>query len=781
MKWKGITIGKKIALGFGFMLTLLALLGGISFTGVGGIVNNAGQVIEGKALDGELAQKEVDHLNWAGRINAFLTDDDVVTLDVAMDHTRCGLGKWLYGNGRADAEELVPALSGLLKQIEAPHKRLHESVARIKDVYSRGDLALPGFVLQREIEHLQWIETIQKTMLENGDAIRVETDPAKCSLSRWMAGEQGRAVAGSDPVLGSLMAEMAEPHQRLHASATELAAVYRPVHPGLHSALFRMLDDHRRWAADLYKTFTEGRKMDLETDPDKCSFGTWLASDEVTGLMAGDPVLKDILTRVREPHALLHASGVEIRNEVENLYLAQAKILYKEKTKPYLETVAGLFDEAIAHEEELLNDREKAIDILNRETLVAFDAFHGLLNQMQTRAQALLEGQKNAADIYAKETIPELRIVFSLLSELRKTARQHVLSDHAMVSAAGDTRRNIAIVSLIAVAAGIFFAVIMAKSIITALRIISDGMNESAEQVAAVSGQVSSASQAVADGSSDQATSMEETASSMEEMAAMTRQNAKHSSMADDVMKDAHDVFKTAGGTMERLTHSMADISAASQETSKIIKTIDEIAFQTNLLALNAAVEAARAGEAGAGFAVVADEVRNLAMRSAGAARDTARLIERTLQKVEEGGGIVSDTQEAFNSAVQRTGKVASLIEEISTASAEQAGGIDQVNLAIAEMDRVIQQNTAVSEESAAASREMSAQAGRLKGYVADLVFMVTGKRAVLSGQVPLQTTSLKLIKGREISPDEVLDCSGDGETGPDLKTGTGAAFNGKA
>jgi len=194
-------------------------------------------------------------------------------------------------------------------------------------------------------------------------------------------------------------------------------------------------------------------------------------------------------------------------------------------------------------------------------------------------------------------------------------------------------------------------------------------------------------------------------------------------------MKEANQVVTRANASMGELTHSMEDISSASEETSKIIKTIDEIAFQTNLLALNAAVEAARAGEAGAGFAVVADEVRNLAMRAADAAKNTAELIESTVKKVHDGSKLVSTTNVAFDQVAESSAKVGDLIAEISAASKEQSSGIDQVNIAITEMDKVVQQNAANAEESASASEEMNAQAEQLREYVGDLVRLVAGKQ----------------------------------------------------
>ena len=202
-------------------------------------------------------------------------------------------------------------------------------------------------------------------------------------------------------------------------------------------------------------------------------------------------------------------------------------------------------------------------------------------------------------------------------------------------------------------------------------------------------------------------------------------------------MKETNHVVKQANASMGQLTESMEDISKASEETSKIIKTIDEIAFQTNLLALNAAVEAARAGEAGAGFAVVADEVRNLAMRAAQAAKNTAALIEETVKKVKGGAELVSSTNNAFTQVAASSSKVGDIVSEISEASREQSNGIEQVNVAITEMDRVVQQNAANAEQSAAASEEMSAQAEQLKEYVDDLVVLVTGKKEEIHNTPP--------------------------------------------
>ena len=217
-------------------------------------------------------------------------------------------------------------------------------------------------------------------------------------------------------------------------------------------------------------------------------------------------------------------------------------------------------------------------------------------------------------------------------------------------------------------------------------------------------------------------------------------------------MTEAKVVVEKANAQMVQLMEAIGQITRSSEETGKIIKTIDEIAFQTNLLALNAAVEAARAGEAGAGFAVVADEVRNLALRSAEAAKNTSDLIEKTIKAVKNGNEITVATQAAFKANADISGKIGQLVDEIATASQEQAHGISQVNTAVSEMDRVTQQTAANAEESASAAEQMNAQAQQMRAYVDELAAVVGG--AVSMGTGPARMApSETVVKRREALP----------------------------
>ena len=270
------------------------------------------------------------------------------------------------------------------------------------------------------------------------------------------------------------------------------------------------------------------------------------------------------------------------------------------------------------------------------------------------------------------------------------------------------------------------------RSIADPLERVSKGLSMASENVSSASKEIASASNSLAEGATEQAATIQETAASLEEIASMVKRNAENAVQANGVMSEAKHSVSDAQISMNRLSQSMEEIAQASNQTQKIIKTIDEIAFQTNLLALNAAVEAARAGEAGAGFAVVADEVRNLARRSAEAARSTNDLIEATVIKVKDGYHVMHETVQVFTKVAEGAEHVAVLLAEITAASKEQATGVDQLNQAVSEMDKVTQQNAASSEQTAASSEELSAQAQQLREMVNELM-AVLGKNGTPS------------------------------------------------
>jgi len=290
---------------------------------------------------------------------------------------------------------------------------------------------------------------------------------------------------------------------------------------------------------------------------------------------------------------------------------------------------------------------------------------------------------------------------------------------------------NIRIACLSTIGVGVvFFALVYqtVKRLITVpLRNVITGMQRVAEELGGWSAEIASSSKILAEGASEQAASLEETSASLEELASMTKHNGENAQKTTDLAGQARSAGERGAVDMEAMSAAMEALKASSQDVSKIVKAIDEIAFQTNLLALNAAVEAARAGEAGMGFAVVADEVRSLAHRSAQAAKETAAKIEGAMVKTTEGVDLSGRVGQALDAIVTKVRQVDDLAAEVATASGEQAQGLAQINIAVAQMDKVTQSSAASAEQSAAAAQELKAQAATMTESVAGLLKLVGG------------------------------------------------------
>jgi methyl-accepting chemotaxis protein len=238
-------------------------------------------------------------------------------------------------------------------------------------------------------------------------------------------------------------------------------------------------------------------------------------------------------------------------------------------------------------------------------------------------------------------------------------------------------------------------------------------------QVSSGSSQVSAASQSLSQGAAEQASSLEEISSSLNEINAQSKQNAENATEANAIAKTASENAVAGNEQMQGLMDSMEKISASAEETTKVVKVIDDIAFQINLLALNANVEAARAGKYGKGFAVVADEVRNLAVRSGDAVKETTAIVEGTTTNMREGADAAEATAKQLAQIVEGSSKVAEFLGEIALASKEQAQGVEQINSGLEQIDQVTQSNTASAEESASAAEELAAQSEQLQAMIA--------------------------------------------------------------
>jgi methyl-accepting chemotaxis protein len=280
---------------------------------------------------------------------------------------------------------------------------------------------------------------------------------------------------------------------------------------------------------------------------------------------------------------------------------------------------------------------------------------------------------------------------------------------------------------IVSLTLGTGMAVMLTRGIVGPLQQIIASLSSGSGRIRSASERVASGSQILSSGASEQASSLEETSASLEELSSMTNQNRDNAKLADSMASDTRKAVDNSREAMDKLGKAITRIKGSSDETAKIVKTIDEIAFQTNLLALNAAVEAARAGDAGKGFAVVAEEVRNLARRSAEAAKNTATLIEEAQKNAGDGVSVSEEVAKILARIFESTQKLTQVIREVSTASDEQSRGLEHIGTAMSQMDQLTQSNSASAEESASASDELFAQSKELEEMVASLAGLVWG------------------------------------------------------
>ena len=349
-----------------------------------------------------------------------------------------------------------------------------------------------------------------------------------------------------------------------------------------------------------------------------------------------------------------------------------------------------------------------------------------------SRARALelsRTGQKEAARrVLFQEVDPQFDAYSDALeANIEYNNRLGLAAGAAGEAAADSGLRMIGLSVGATIIAGLGLAWLITRTINRTLHAVAETLGSGAEQTAAAAGQVSSSSQALAEGASEQAASLEESSASLTEMAAMSKRAAESAQEAKGAALATRELTGTGSRQIESMQTAMAAIKAAAEDITKILKTIDEIAFQTNILALNAAVEAARAGEAGAGFAVVADEVRSLAQRCAAAARETAAKIEESVAKSHQGVTVGSEVARSFNEIQGRIQDLDKLIGEIAGVAAEQNQGIGQITTAVSQMDQVVQANASHAEETASAAEELNGQATAVREAVGQLQRLVGG------------------------------------------------------
>ena len=633
LSWKDLRLSKKFALGFGTVLLLLLVVGSWSIIGIGGIVGNAEQVIAGNELASALADKEVDHLNWANKVNALLSDEKVTTLAVETDDHKCAFGRWLYGEERKHAEMLVPSLAPLFKEVEDPHRRLHESAVSIGKRFRQADVHLPTIFLERTIDHLNWAAKIREALLKGEGRLDVQTDPALCALGKWLRSEAAQKIyRNGDEEFKSAWRSMIEQHEKLHQSS---------------KALQQTMSESPQEA---FASFEQTTLPLLDATIQKLNYLHGAAERDLEGMRkASDIYATETLPALSKIQELLHA----IRGEARKHIMTDQQML-----SSAVRTRSGVI---------LLS-----IMALGAGTLLALIIARGVIGPLKKGvklAQAVAKGDlTQSIDVDQNDEIGDLA---RAMREMNENLRRMLLD----VSGGVETLSTSS----------------------TELSAISQQMADSSEQSAANSTSVAAAAEQMSANMNSVAAAAEQAAqnvgivaSAAEEMSSTIQEIARNTEKGRTISMQAVTQTTSASEKMVRL-------GVAAKAVGKVTETITEISEQTNLLALNATIEAARAGEAGKGFAVVANEIKELAKQTADATLQIRQQIEgiqnSTLSTVSE----IQQVTAVINEVNEIVGSIASAIEEQSIATREIAGNVAQASSGIQEVTQNVSQTSTVS------------------------------------------------------------------------------------
>ncbi len=624
------------------------------------------------------------------------------------------------------------------------------------------------FMVKKEVDHLNWVNKVQKLFMENASTLEVQTDHTKCSIGKFLHGVEGRKMSQGDRSVSAILDGIKIPHKQLHDTAIIINKNWRQNHPGLSLTLATRLDDHRRWVQKVNSALMRGEPIDVQFDPTMCDFGKWLLEKETRNLMSEWPEFKAILTEVGKYHNNLHHSATDIKNATT---IEQKIDIFTSKTEPAFNEVARLFGKVQKLEAGLDSAQLQAKQIFNIKTLPALKATQAKMHELVEYLNAKQEGIKasmRAKGSSAKWTagvVASIAIVMaitlsivlvrSLVGPVTKAVSfaQKMSEGDLTQTLDIDQRDEIGVLANALNTMGTNLNVmfkniangvntIMSSS--TELSAISQQMSQSANQssdrtssVAAASEQMSANMSSVAAASEQASTNVSMVASATEEMTATVKEIAQNSEKASTITNGAVSQARNASDKVDKLGNAARDIS-------KVTEVITEISEQTNLLALNATIEAARAGEAGKGFAVVANEIKELAKQTAEATQEIKFKIDDIQSSTSLTVDEIKQISEVINDVNDIVTTIATAVEEQAVTTEEIAGNVDQASQGISEVNENVAQSSSVSEKIANEVAEVN-QAGKEVSRSSEQVNLSAQELSQLAEQINEMVSKFKV------------------------------------